>query len=366
MPKHSGEWVPNGLCSLFICDVASFGHQSRTDLDRHKIRTAFYDGLRKSFDGAGIPYDACYREDRGDGALVAVPPSFDTTILLTSLVHRLRAEVRRHNDVSTEAARMRLRLAVHTGVVHSDDEGLVGTAVNYAFRILEAPQLKLLLQRTGTEVALITSERVYDDVIRHGIGLADPAEFHRVELRVKETATAAWITVPGLSAPVRPVLPAPPAIADARVVVSVVPTASDPPRLPAPDPPQLPASDSPQLPVSGPPRPPVSGPPQLPPAGVTVADRPPGLGGAVDRALGVRQLRSRHLRDQIVAELPLALAEAIEHRRSGDDRADVAAIVHTCARYPNGLADLLRVVRRFAGDSTRLDDFRKSLDELEA
>lgn len=331
MPRHSQGWTPNGLCSLFVCDVASFGHGSRTDLDRHKIRTALYDGLRRSFDDAGIPYGACYREDRGDGVLVVVQPSVDTTVLLTSLAHRLRAEVRQHNDVSAETARMRLRVAVHTGIVRSDAEGLVGTAVNHAFRILEAPQLGQVLRRTGAEVALITSERVYDDVIRHGLGLVDPAEFHQVELRVKETAASAWMTVPGLSAPI-PAPPAPPTIIDSRVIVSAVPTAPDAP--------------------------------QLPPAGVTVADRSPGFDDLVDRALSVRQLRSRHLRDQIVAELPLALASAIKTQRSAGDRTDVTAIVRTCARHPNGLMDLLRVVRQFAGDSPQVDDLRRSIDEL--
>jgi hypothetical protein len=262
-----------------------------------------------------------------------VPPSVDTTLLLTSLAHRLRAEVRQHNDVSTEAARMRLRLAVHTGIVHSDAEGLVGSAVNHAFRILEAPQLKQALRGTGAELALIASERVYDDIIRHGLGLVDPAEFHHVELHVKETVASAWMTLPGLAGPVLGLPSAPPTIADARVVMSAAPTAPDPP--------------------------------QLPPAVATIADRLPGLDDVVDRALGIRQLRSRHMRDQIVAELPLALAAVIELRRSGDGRADVAAIVRTCERYPNGLTDLLRVVRQFAGDSTQVDDLRQSIDELE-
>lgn len=334
MPRSSGGWTPNGLCSVFACDIASFGHRSRTDLDRHKIRTALYDGLRRSFDGTGIRYAACYREDRGDGALVVIPPSVDTATLLTSLVHRLRAEVRQHNDVSVDTAQMRLRLAVHTGIVRSDAEGLVGTAVNHVFRILEAPQLKQILRGTGAELALIASERVYDDVIRHGLGLVDPAEYHRIELRVKETGTVAWITVPGLAAPVRPVPPAPPAIT--RIIMPdtpVVPTALDPPRLP--------------------------------PAPRTIADRSPGIDDVVDRALGIRQLRSRHLRNQIVAELPLALATVIEPRRSGDARTDMTAIVDACHQHPNGLNDLLRVVRRFAGDSAQVDDLKKSINELE-
>ncbi|GAA4513949.1 hypothetical protein GCM10023191_081790 [Actinoallomurus oryzae] len=334
MPRRYGGWTPNGLCSLFVCDVASFGHRSRTDLDRHKIRTALYEGLRRSFDDSDVPYDGCYREDRGDGALVVVPPSVDTALLLTSVTARLRAEVRRHNDVSIEPARMRLRLAVHTGIARSDAEGLVGTAVNHAFRILEAPHLKEILRLTGAELALITSERVHDDVIRHGLGLVNPAEYHRIELRVKETVTSAWITVPGLAAPVRPVPAAPPTITDAGVVVSAVPTTPDPPQLPPP------------------------------PAAITIADGSPVLDDVVDRALGVRQLRSRHLRDQIVAELPLALATVIKPRRSGDDRTDLTAIICSCEEHPNGLSDLLRVVRQFAGDSVEVDDLRKSIDEL--
>jgi hypothetical protein len=339
MPRATG-WTPSGLCSLFVCDIASFGDLSRTDLHRHKIRTALYDGLRRSFDDTGVPYAACYHEDRGDGALVAVPPMVDTTVLLTSLVQRLRAAVRQHNDVSVRTAQMQLRLAVHTGIVHSDAEGLVGTAVNYAFRILEAPQLKQVLRRTGAELALITSERVYDDVIRHGLGLVNPADYDQVELEVKETRTCAWITVPGRSAPVRPVPPAPPTIVDARVVVSAVPTAPDPREL-------LPA----QAPAQA-----------LAP--VTVADRSSGLEDIVDCALRVRQLHSRHLRDQIVAELPLTLATEIRRRRSADERTDLTAIISTCEDHVRGLTELLRVVRQFAGDSTQLDDLRKAVDEL--
>jgi effector-associated domain 2 (EAD2)-containing protein len=293
--------------------------------------------LRTSFYATGIPYDeVCYREDRGDGALVVVPPSYDTAVLLTTVVQRLRAEVRKHNDVSIEPARMRLRLAVHTGIARPDAEGLVGTAVNHAFRILEAVQLKEILRHTGAELALITSERVYEDVVQHGLGLVNPAEYHRVTLRVKETVTTAWIAVPGLAAPVHPVPAAPPTVIDAGIVVSALPTAPDPPQLP----------------------------PAPAPAPLTVADRSPGLDDVVERALGVRQLRSRHLRDQIVAELPLALATLIRTRRSGDDRTDLTAIVHTCEEYPNGLRDLLRVVRQFAGDAVPVDDLRRSVDEL--
>ncbi len=336
MPRPTGGWTPNGLCSLFVCDIASFGHPSRTDLDRHRVRAALYEGLRRSFDEDGVPYEGCYSEDRGDGAMVVVPPSVDTTTLLTSLLDRLKAEVRRHNDVSSAAAQMQLRLAVHVGHVHSDGRGLVGTAVNETFRILEAEQLKQILRRTGADVALITSDRVYEDVIRHGLGLVNAREYHRVEVRVKETAKDAWIRVPGMFTPITPVViaPAPPApltITDARAIEPATPTTPDP---------------------------------SQPIAGVTVTDHAPGLEAVVDKALKVRELHSRRLRDQVIAELPLALAMAIRPQRVMDDRADMTAIVRVCDEHPRGLHDLLRVVRQFGSGSAQLDELTRSVNAL--
>jgi hypothetical protein len=323
--------MPNGLCSLFVCDVASFGHPARSDLDRRAVRNALYEGLRRSFDGERIPLWSCYREDRGDGALLAVPPLADTTILLTTLVDRLAAELRRHNHVSAITAQLRLRVALHTGVVHSDDEGLVGTAVNHAFRLLEAEQLKLALRETGAELALIASLRIYDDVIRHGLGLVDPGEYQQVVVVVKETVTPAWIRVPGIRTPIPAINPAPTTIIDAQIA---------------------------------PPEPMTPGPPTLP-AQVALANPVPDLDTMVDRALDIRQLRVRHLRDQIVAELPLALARAIKARRAEGDRADVTAIIRTCRAHSHGLRDLLRVVRQFVGSPAQVDELSRSIDALE-
>ncbi|HEU5161302.1 MAG TPA: hypothetical protein VFU43_30195 [Streptosporangiaceae bacterium] len=326
MPERSSGWRPNGLCSLFVCDIADFGHPARSDLDRAKVRMALYDGLCGSFDGEGIPFLSCYREDRGDGALLAVPPHVDVATLLTSLVDRLRADVRRHNYLSAARAQMRLRVAVHTGTVRSDPEGLVGTAVNHAFRILEAEQLRQALRRTGTDLVLIASERVYEDVIRHGDGLVDPDEYQPVEVRIKETIAPAWIRVPGT--------PVPTLIAPVTVVDVDPPT--EPPTTP--DPPR---------------------------AVATIADQRRDLDSVVDLALAIRQLRGRHLRNQIVAELPLALTRAIRAVRVEGDRADMAAIVRTCHEHPQGLQDLLRVVRQFVGDSAHVERLSRSIAAVE-
>ncbi|TMR01842.1 hypothetical protein ETD83_13735 [Actinomadura soli] len=354
MSPSSGPWKPNGLSSLFVCDIESFSIRARTDLVRHRLRRGMYDGLRAAFDGAGVPFERCYREDRGDGALIVPPPATDPATLLTSVIDRLRAEVRRYNDLSSGAARMRMRVAVNTGLVTADREGLVGTALNHAFRILDADQLREGLRRTGADLATIASDRVHEDLIWHGLGLVDPAEYQRVEVRVKETVAAAWMRIPGIRPPFLVSAGAPPTIIDAEVLPPAEP--AGPPSASRPPVPASPAPKAllPKAPV--PPRP-------LPPP-VTVTDPPPALDVAVDRAMCLRELRARRLRDQIVAELPLPLATRLGTRQDGDDRADLYAIVSACRDHPRGLDELLRVVKRFAGDSAKVEEFGESIDAL--
>src|SRR5712664_373395 len=53
----SGGWRPSGGCSLFVCDIASFGHASRTDGVQEHLRAVMYAALRGSFDDAKVGYD---------------------------------------------------------------------------------------------------------------------------------------------------------------------------------------------------------------------------------------------------------------------------------------------------------------------
>ncbi|MEU5877391.1 hypothetical protein [Spirillospora sp. NPDC047279] len=328
MPVPSHEWSPNGLCSLFVCDIASFGHPDRNEAHHHRLRDALYTSLRKAFDGEDVAFDSCYREDRGDGALVAVPPWIDTAVLLTSLIERLRAEVRRHNDLSAGEARMQLRLAVHAGYVHTDEHGLVGVAVNHVFRLLEASQLKQVLQRTGADLAMIASDDVYQGVIRHGLGLVDPGEYFRLTITVKETAGSAWLRVPGGFAAVRAVPAYQQAVPARPALTASPPTTPDPP------------------------------------VAVTIIDEPSEADIAVDRALDIPRLRHRRIRDQIVAELPLALTTTIRTRRSDDDWADLTVIVTACREQPRGLQEFLRAVRQFVGDSPQMRELTRAVETM--
>jgi CRP-like cAMP-binding protein len=184
-------------CSIFFTDVAGFSAACRNESDRQVVRDALYEILRQSFEESGVPWTACYHEDRGDGVLVVVPPTVPTRAVTDPLLALLTAGLRRHNRRASAAVRIQLRAALHVGPVSRDKEGLNGDAIIHTARLLDAPPLRQALRAAEADLAFIASNHVFDTVIRHAPGLVDPDLFRSVRFRVKESEMAAWMYVSG-------------------------------------------------------------------------------------------------------------------------------------------------------------------------
>ncbi|WP_125617731.1 effector-associated domain 2-containing protein [Actinomadura sp. WAC 06369] len=309
------RWVPRGTCAIFACDIASFGDASRTDDVREIMREAMYRHLDEGLRAAGVGLEKRYREDRGDGAMVLVSADVGTEPLLTTAVDTLRAELRRYNKAAAEVAKIRLRVAVHTGEAHHDGNGVVGTAVNHAFRILDAQPFKDALNESGMALAVVVSQRVHDDVVKHGPGLIDPDEYRRIDIAVKETEGAAWVRVPGAgSRPMAPsgseVVQRPP---DPVAAAGDVPRAGEPPFPPEPEP--------------------------VPPQAVFEV---------VNAMCEVPLMATEQGRNQVMRIVRGEISGAVP--RQSETRMDVYAIVTTCLDYPGGLGELLAAIKGLAGE----------------
>lgn len=188
--RHGVAALPAGRslqCSILAFDIVGFGDRRRDDDVQLYVRASLYRLLEKAFDAVGVPWRACHREDRGDGVLVVVPALVSTEPLISPLADRLRAGLRRHNKLSSDAAQIRLRMVLHTGHVHFDPYGVAGQPLIHAFRLLEAPAFKSAFAATRCELGFVVSDRVYDDVIRHGPGLIDPDVYDAIGVSLKET-----------------------------------------------------------------------------------------------------------------------------------------------------------------------------------
>ncbi|TYB43552.1 ATP-binding protein [Actinomadura chibensis] len=181
--------------SIVCVDIESFGDPGRTDADRLAIRAGLYGVLSAAFDGSGVPWQGCYREDRGDGALILVPSEVSKEVLVTDLPVRLAAELAAHDRTRDRRTRIRLRVAAHAGEVRHDDYGVAGTAINLAFRLLEAEPFKRILAHSSGLLALVVSDLLYASVVRH-VPRSAPGSYRRIRVSVKETETDAWVRLP--------------------------------------------------------------------------------------------------------------------------------------------------------------------------
>src|SRR5918999_618390 len=96
--------------SVVAFDVEGFSDPYRDDGAQTAVRARVYELVREAFGSAGVPWEACTHEDRGDGAIVLVPPEISKVLLLDPLLGFLSAALTDHNRAAPLAERIRLRL----------------------------------------------------------------------------------------------------------------------------------------------------------------------------------------------------------------------------------------------------------------
>ncbi|PRY19724.1 hypothetical protein [Pseudosporangium ferrugineum] len=186
--------------AIALVDVEGFG--KRPNPVQRQVRADLYEVVRNALTEAGLDPSRIAQEDRGDGILM-IDPDVSVLRLAGRFVRELDDGLREKARTSAPIARIRLRVAVHQGMVEHDGEGWVGTAVNTTARLVDAPQLKAALTAGDrANLALIVSGQVFEDVIRHDYRSVDSSTFERVTIDAKELcAEPAWIQVPGYSYP---------------------------------------------------------------------------------------------------------------------------------------------------------------------
>src|SRR5438034_2957704 len=155
--------------TIVAMDVAGSGHRD----DRLQLRMRA--DLREMVSEA-LPDDSLSTvadcTDLGDGLRLIVPACVSPAVLLDPLVPRLATALRHHRKAASAAARLRLRVAIHTGLLHRDAAGWAGQPLVTCARMLDAtPVRRLLAAVDDADLILVVSDTVYGSVVRHGCGL---------------------------------------------------------------------------------------------------------------------------------------------------------------------------------------------------
>jgi hypothetical protein len=298
-------WSHTALpATIMAIDVAGFNDPARTDQQRMIAHQGMYRVLEAAAAEAEVPLARCRLRDSGDGALIILPPDIPKINLVDRLPPRIAAGLRRHNGDHSAGAALRLRVALHAGEVRENSHGFVGEAVNFTFRILDAPKTKQALTTSGADFVLVLSDWFYRSVVLNDPA-AEPAQFEEIDIAVKETRTTAWTRLFGLQAGHQPVT--------AEVTAHAVEAQPHP----------LPLDDLRQI--------------------VDVLVHTPGF-------------TTREGRDLVLEHIDSDVTSMIA--RHSATRTDITSIVLSCSHYPGALAALIEAIRFFANGSdemSRLD-----------
>jgi hypothetical protein len=179
------------------------GYSNRPNDDQRDLQNRMADVQHRAALNAGLDLDQAIVQPRGDGNLTAWPPGTSELDLITNYLRELRSELDRLNGTLSKGNRIRMRLAVTTGLVELAAQGIPGQAAIKAALLADSDQLRAALRTARRHsLAVILDDGLFEDVVRTRLRGLRPEAYKRVTIRDKYGKDCtAWITVLGAGQP---------------------------------------------------------------------------------------------------------------------------------------------------------------------
>ncbi|MEV4352045.1 hypothetical protein AB0J83_46930 [Actinoplanes sp. NPDC049596] len=145
---------------------------------------------------AGVTPGEVDPQPQGDGQFTVLPIGLDEAAAVPRLLRGIATALTARNATADD--RMRLRLALHRGLVREADNGWVGRAATAVHRLLDSPPLRAaVVEHPAADYVLGVPDVLYADVLSTGDD-PPPAAFRpvTVDLPAKGFQERSWIYVP--------------------------------------------------------------------------------------------------------------------------------------------------------------------------
>ena len=175
------------------------GYTERSNDDQRDLQNRMADIQLRAAADAGLDLEQAISQPAGDGGLLAWPPETSELDLLTNYLRELQRELERVNKTLSKSSRIRMRLAVTSGLVEVAAQGIPGQAVIKATLLVNCQQLRETLRDARREsLVVIIDDRLYEDVVQTRLRGLRPDAYEPVEVIDKYGKSHhAWITIPG-------------------------------------------------------------------------------------------------------------------------------------------------------------------------
>ncbi|TKK85245.1 hypothetical protein FDA94_26615 [Herbidospora galbida] len=176
----------------------------RKEVLRRGLRTAFQDAVEQ----AGLVAPEWQTSPDGGGTAVFAADVPEAKIL-DSFTHQLHGALIQHNRLHSADGALRVRLAVHHGMVSgSAEDGFDGPAATQAGDLARCDEAAHALDATTAVLVVIVSDPVMTDTVGGSLSWLEERDMRRVEVRGRP----AWLWLLGAEPPAesRPDPPTPP------------------------------------------------------------------------------------------------------------------------------------------------------------
>jgi hypothetical protein len=177
-------------------DVVAYSAQSTPVAERTQRRLV--DVLARARRHAGVDEGAVRPQPQGDGQFTVLPVGIDEAEVIPRFVRGLRDALREVNLDLDGAARLRLRVALHRGLVKEADNGWVGNPAVAVHRILDSPPLRMAIaSNPAADYVLGVPDFLFRDVIAPAAGELRPERFKEetADLPGKHFTEVIWIYI---------------------------------------------------------------------------------------------------------------------------------------------------------------------------
>src|SRR5262245_4590517 len=121
--------------TIVAADVAGSG--GRNDLLQLRMRADLRQIIADTLAAQSLDLAALPQTDLGDAIRLMIA-NVSPAVLLDPFVHNLARALRRHRQAASDAARLRLRVAITAGLLHRDGVGWAGVPLVECARMLDA------------------------------------------------------------------------------------------------------------------------------------------------------------------------------------------------------------------------------------
>lgn len=149
--EPAADETPEGTGSRRLCVAADAESYSSRDVrGQLDVQRRLVEVLEAATRYAGLDRNLWTTQPQGDGELALLPLGLDEPRAVADLLRELAVALRRLNRGLVPQARLRLRVAVHTGMVYPGRNGFAGSAVVQVCRLRDSDDLRRTLREAAS------------------------------------------------------------------------------------------------------------------------------------------------------------------------------------------------------------------------